>query len=176
MARRAQSVQVGAGNESVWGVSAARAFLPSLSEPVGVLSGGPATAGRVNSYCRPGPGLLGIALSLAGEAVPLQAWLVRPKEYTAWCPCGKFWAPGRPAGPRFRAIAVEALWLGSLAENSGRVQGATDGSSYRSRRGFGPSTARCAVFLLCRVCQAAIESSRLGRHLGPQSGIASIGG
>ena len=55
------------------------------------------------------PGLLGIALSLAGEAVPLQAWLVRPKEYTAWCPCGKFWAPGRPAGPRFKAIAV--AWL-----------------------------------------------------------------
>ena len=38
--RRAQSVRVSTGNESVWGVSAARAFLPSLSEPVGVLSGG----------------------------------------------------------------------------------------------------------------------------------------
>ena len=123
------------------------------------------------------PGLLGIALSLAGEAVPLQAWLVRPKEYTAWCPCGKFWAPGRPAGPRFKAIAVQAQELvGSLDEKSGRVQAAVDGSSYRSRRGFGPSTARARGFHLCRVCQAAVESSRFRRHLGPQSGIASIGG
>ena len=53
MARRAQSVQVGAGNDWIQGVSAARAFLPSLSEPGDVSAAGPATAGRVNSYCRP---------------------------------------------------------------------------------------------------------------------------
>ena len=103
--RRAQSVQVVLFNERDSGVSAARAFWPSLSEP-GVTA--PATAGCAISYLQAQPGLLGIALSLAGEAVPLQAWLVRPKEYTAWCPCGKFWAPGRPASPRFKAIAVQA--------------------------------------------------------------------
>ena len=51
--RRAQSVRVVLFNERDSGVSAPRAFLPSLSEPGDASTAGPATAGRVNSYCRP---------------------------------------------------------------------------------------------------------------------------
>jgi len=40
MARRAQSVQVGAGNDWIQGVSAARAILSSLSEPGDALAEG----------------------------------------------------------------------------------------------------------------------------------------
>ena len=115
MARRAQSVRVGAGNESVWGVSAARAFLPSLSEP-GVTA--PATAGRVNSYCRPSPGLLGIAGALAAPAIlaatsesvgaRMSPWLVpgllsragapqaaMPATQTCKPPCLRIWPKSR---------------------------------------------------------------------------------
>ena len=53
MARRAQSVRVGAGNDWIQGVSAARAFLPSLSEPRDACASG-AGHGRPRQFvCRP---------------------------------------------------------------------------------------------------------------------------
>ena len=68
---------------------------------------------------------------------------------------GRIYGPRALPAPRFARAPRPSIEAGSghWTKKSVRVQGAVDGSSDRSRQVFGPSTARRAVFHLCRVCQ-----------------------
>ena len=107
--RRAQSVRVVLFNERDAGVSAARAFWPSLSEPEDALAAGPATAGRVNSYCRP------------TQASWESLWRSPPRRFSLQSPrsggqlCSRhapevgFWRRGGPQAAMGRCLACKPL-------------------------------------------------------------------
>ena len=107
--RRAQSVRVVLFNERDSGVSAARAFLLSLSEPQDAAPGGPATAGRVNSYCRPSPGLPGIAGALAARRFSLQSPRPGGQLCSRHAPEVGFWRRGGPQAAMGRCLACKPL-------------------------------------------------------------------
>ena len=126
--RRAQSVRVVLFNERDSGVSAARAFLPSLSEPGGASAAGPATAGRVNSYCRPAlaPGnrlwrspTASLAATTSSEGPAVFSARVQTPGKALGRAAGRDWA-----GPRPQAC------LRSWPKNGpARIPGPADGSS-----------------------------------------------
>ncbi len=130
--RRAQSVRVVLFNERDSGVSAARAFLPSLSEPGDAFAAGPATAGRVNSYCRPAlaPGNRWLARRTASLAASRDS--VGPRMSPRLVP-GLLSRGGAPQAAIHERDTGSSPCLRSWPKNGPtRICEAADGSSDRS--------------------------------------------
>ena len=130
--RRAQSVRVVLFNERDSGVSAARAFLPSLSEPGDASTAGPATAGRVNSYCRPAlaPGNRWLARRTASLAASRDS--VGPRMSPRLAP-GLLSRGGAPQAAIHERDTGSSPCLRSWPKNGPtRICEAADGSSDRS--------------------------------------------
>ena len=156
--RRAQSVRVVLFNERDSGVSAARAFWDSCPELGGSARGGPATAGRVNSYCRP-------------ALAPGNRWLARRRgdfaasrdsvgsRLSPWLVPGPLSRGGAPQAAIHGRLRVLKPCLRSWPKNGpARIYEAADGSSDRSCQVSNGVTRRGAPLMVrVRACQPCMN-------------------